>query len=226
MTQLEDPKSTLASRFRGYYPVIVDIETAGFNAQTDAMLEIAATAISIDEHGQVYPIETFAYNVAPFEGSNLEASSLAFTGIDPFCPDRQAIDEKSMLNQLSKALRPLQKAHGCQRCVLVAHNAAFDNSFLNAAINRHNFKRSPFHPFVTFDTTTLSGLALGQTVLADACAAVEIEFDPKSAHSAAYDAQKTAELFCAIVNRYQQLGGWPLAPSEAALEESKFEAKK
>lgn len=210
MSQTSDPKPTLASRFRGYYPVIVDIETAGFNAKTDAMLEIAATAVSIDEQGKLFPLETFAYNIAPFAGANLEPSSLAFTGIDPFCPEREAIDEKVMLNALSKALRPLQKAHGCQRCVLVAHNAAFDNGFLNAAIERTNFKRSPFHPFVTFDTTTLAGLSLGQTVLADACTKLAIEFDPKSAHSAAYDAEKTAELFCAIVNRYQDLGGWPL----------------
>ncbi|MBD1389214.1 ribonuclease T [Neiella sp. HB171785] len=211
MTATADPKLALAARFRGYYPVIVDIETAGFNPLTDAVLEIAATAVTIDEDGLLSPIETFAYNVKPFEGANLEPSSLAFTGIDPHCPDRNAIDEKSMLNQLSKALRPLQKQHGCQRCVLVAHNAAFDNSFLNAAINRTRFKRSPFHPFVTFDTATLGALALGQSVLKDCCERLDISFDQQAAHSAAYDAAKTAELFCQIVNRYQALGGWPLA---------------
>jgi ribonuclease T len=51
---------------------------------------------------------------------------------------------------------------------------------------------------------------LGQTVLAKACQAAGIAFDGQQAHSALYDTERTAELFCFIVNRYQQLGGWPL----------------
>ncbi len=201
--------SSLASRFRGYFPVIVDIETAGFNPQTDAMLELAATTVTIDASGDLKPVKTYAYNIQPFAGANLEASSLAFTGIDPFDPERKAIDEKTALSELFKGLRAEQKAHDCQRCVLVAHNAAFDNGFMNAAIARAKNKRSPFHPFVTFDTTTLSGLTVGKTVLSEACELLQVEFEKDKAHSAAYDSLKTAELFCAIVNRYRALGGWP-----------------
>lgn len=201
--------SPLASRFRGYFPVIVDIETAGFNAKTDAMLELAATTVTMNEQGQLLPGNTYSYNIQPFPNANLEASSLAFTGIDPFCPERKALEEKVALSELFKALRKEQKAHDCQRTVLVAHNAAFDNAFLNAAIERTKHKRSPFHPFVTFDTTTLSGLVVGKTVLSEACELLGIEFDKDKAHSAAYDSEKTAELFCNMVNRYQALGGWP-----------------
>ena len=114
------------------------------------------------------------------------------------------------------------KAVGCQRAIMVAHNAAFDLGFVNAATERCNIKRSPFNTFISVDTTTLSGLALGQTVLAKACQAAAIDFDNKEAHSALYDTEKTAELFCYIVNKWQSLGGWPLpeepSPTETSME--------
>ncbi|SEL83496.1 RNAse T [Colwellia chukchiensis] len=202
----------LSQRFRGYFPVVIDVETAGFNAQTDALLEIAATTLSLDENtGQFSLDETIQFNVEPFEGANLEPAALEFTGIDPSNPLRGAVDEKKALTETFKLIRKKMKAAGCQRAIMVAHNAAFDLAFVNAAIARCAIKRSPFHPFVSFDTATLSGLALGQTVLAKACTAANIEFNNNEAHSALYDTEKTAELFCYIVNKWQQLGGWPLA---------------
>ncbi len=208
------PQTTpvLSQRFRGYFPVIIDVETAGFNAQTDALLEIAAVTLSMDDNGMLHPDQTYHAHVEPFEGANLEPAALEFNGIDPNCALRGAITEDEAMKGLCKHVRKLQKAADCQRSVIVAHNATFDQSFVNAAIARCNIKRTPFHPFVSFDTTTLSGLAVGQTVLVKACQAAQISFDQKEAHSALYDAQKTAELFCYIVNRYATLGGWPLAP--------------
>lgn len=215
MTQeniIADECHIFSKRFRGYYPVVIDVETAGFNAQTDALLEIAATVLTMDEKsGELSILETLSFNVAPFEGANIEKAALEFTGINPDCPERQAVDEDKALKEIFKLIRKRMKTFDCKRAVMVAHNAAFDLGFLNAAIERNNIKRSPFHPFVSFDTTTLSGLALGQTVLAKACEAATLEFDNKQAHSAAYDTEKTAELFCYIVNKWQQLGGWPLA---------------
>lgn len=207
------PQTTpvLSQRFRGYFPVIIDVETAGFNAQTDALLEIAAVTLSMDDNGMLHPDQTYHAHVEPFEGANLEPAALEFNGIDPNCALRGAITEDEAMKGLCKHVRKLQKAADCQRSVIVAHNATFDQSFVNAAIARCNIKRTPFHPFVSFDTTTLSGLAVGQTVLVKACQAAQISFDQKEAHSALYDAQKTAELFCYIVNRYATLGGWPLA---------------
>ena len=121
------------------------------------------------------------------------------------------MDENTVLRNLCNHIRKHQKEADCQRSVIVAHNAAFDQSFVNAAITRHDIKRTPFHPFVSFDTTSLAALALGQTVLIKACQAANIAFDQAEAHSALYDTERTAELFCFIVNRYKNLGGWPLS---------------
>ncbi|WP_111978115.1 ribonuclease T [Algibacillus agarilyticus] len=196
-------------RFRGYYPVVIDVETAGFNAKTDALLEIAATLTEMDDDGVISTGETLQFNVNPFEGANLEKSALEFNGIDPFNPLRAAVDEAEALKEIFKAVRKKQKEYDCQRAIMVAHNAAFDMSFFNAALARSSVKRSPFHPFVSFDTTSLAGLVLGQTVLIKACQAAGIEFDNKEAHAAQYDTQKTAELFCYMVNKWKALGGWP-----------------
>jgi len=205
-------KSLFAQRFRGYFPIVIDVETAGFNAQTDALLEIAASVLKMDNESGILSIdETIQFNIEPFEGANLEKKALEFTGIDPTNPLRGAVDEDEALKEIFKLVRKKMKAAGCQRAVMVAHNAAFDLGFLNAAVERCNIKRSPFHPFVSFDTTTLSGLALGQTVLAKACEAANIDFSNSEAHTALYDTEKTAELFCYIVNKWQSLGGWPLA---------------
>jgi ribonuclease T len=198
----------ISERFRGYLPVIVDVETAGFNDNTDALLEVAAVIIDMDSDGLLYSRDSVQVNVAPFEGANLEAAALEFTGIDPFAPERMAVSEREALDKVFKPIRRAVKASGCKRAILVGHNAAFDISFVNAAVHRTQHKRNPFHPFSTFDTATLAGLAFGQTVLAKACQAAAIAFDNREAHSALYDAEKTAELFCYIVNRWRELGGW------------------
>lgn len=208
-------KSLFAQRFRGYFPVVIDVETAGFNAKTDALLEFAAATLKLDEETGDFSLdETICFNVEPFEGANLEPAALEFTGIDPTNPLRDAKTEDVVLKETFKLVRKKMKEAGCQRAVMVAHNAAFDLGFLNAAIERTNIKRSPFHPFVSFDTTTLSGLALGHTVLAKACQIANIEFCNKEAHSALYDTIKTTELFCHIVNKWKDLGGWPLIESD------------
>lgn len=208
------PSQTLANRFRGYFPVIIDVETAGFNASTDALLEIAAVTVKLDKFNMLQPDVMVHHHVNPFKGANLEPAALEFNGIDPDCALRGAIDESEAMLDLCKTIRKLQKEADCQRSVIVAHNASFDQGFVNAAITRTQIKRTPFHPFVSFDTTTLAALTLGQTVLLKACQTANIHFDPKQAHSALYDAQKTAELFCYMVNRWQVLGGWPLQPED------------
>ncbi len=197
-------------RFRGFFPVIIDVETGGFNPQTDALLEVAAVTLTFDDQGNLHPDAEFHFNIDPFEGANMEPAALEFTGIDPTNPLRFAVAESVGLKELFSEIRCAQKEAECQRSVLVGHNAAFDISFIQAAATRINAKRNPFHPFTCFDTATLSGLALGQTVLAKSCELANIKFDSNEAHSALYDAQKTAELFCYIVNRWKKLGGWPL----------------
>ncbi|MBT3438281.1 MAG: ribonuclease T [Oceanospirillaceae bacterium] len=204
----------IKDRFRGYLPIIIDVETAGFNSHTDALLEAAAVIIDMDEDGLLYAKETIDCHIHPFEGANLEAAALEFTGIDPNDPEREAVTEQEALDLLFKPIRKALKASQCKRAILVGHNATFDLNFINAAAQRCQQKRNPFHPFSCFDTATLAGLAYGQTVLAKACAAADIRFSNQDAHSARYDAEKTAELFCTIVNRWKQLGGWQAEDDE------------
>jgi len=207
----KDPSSLLAQRFRGFLPVIIDVETGGFNPFTDALLEIAAVTVRIDENGVLHRHETFSFHIDPFEGSNIEQAALDFTGIDLDSPDRMAEPELMALTDMLQAVRRSVKENGCTRAIVVGHNAHFDLNFLNAVIERCDIKRNPFHPFSVFDTATLAGLAFGQTVLAKACRCAGLEFSNSSAHSAAYDAEKTADLFCFIVNKWKECGGWPIA---------------
>ncbi|RAU39638.1 ribonuclease T [Pseudomonas sp. RIT411] len=205
---MSDSRIPMARRFRGYLPVVVDVETGGFNAATDALLEIAATTVAMDEEGVLYPDHTYFFRVEPFAGANIEAAALEFTGIKLDHPLRMAVGEELALSEIFKGVRKSLKSSGCKRAILVGHNSSFDLGFLNAAVLRCGLKRNPFHPFSSFDTATLAGLAYGQTVLAKACQAAGIEFDNREAHSARYDTEKTAELFCGIVNRWREMGGW------------------
>lgn len=209
----------MAQRFRSFLPVVMDLETGGFNAEGDAILEIAAVTLTMDSQGNLLPDATFAFHVDPFEGANIDQAALDFTGIDLANPLRKrvSLSESAALGEIFRPVRKAIKSNKCTRAILVGHNAAFDHGFLNAAIARCGIKRNPFHPFSSFDTATLSGLVYGQTVLARACRAAGIEFDNSEAHSARYDTERTAELFCAIVNRFKDLGGWQLAQREQGL---------
>jgi ribonuclease T len=198
-------KFAISKRFRGFLPVVVDVETGGFNCKTDALLEIAAVFVDPQEDGSLLRGETVRYHVKPFEGSNMEPASLAVNGIDPHHPLRPAIDERDALQRIFREVRREIREHECTRAILVGHNAAFDLGFVNEAIRRTGMKRNPFHPFSCFDTATLCGVAFGQTVLARAVQAAGMEWDEKSAHSAAYDAEITADIFCDIVNRFQPI---------------------
>ncbi|KQN53553.1 ribonuclease T [Erwinia sp. E602] len=208
--------NTLSSRFRGFYPVVIDVETAGFDAKTNALLEIAAITLKMNDDGWLEKDQTLHFHVEPFVGSVLAPEALAFNGIDPKNPLRGAVSEHDALHAIFKLVRKGIKESGCSRAIMVAHNATFDLNFMNAAAERSALKRNPFHPFVTFDTAALSGLVVGQTVLAKACSAAGIAFDSSQAHSALYDTTQTADLFCELVNRWKRLGGWPLAAGPAA----------
>lgn len=199
----------LKNRFRGYLPVVIDVETAGLNAETDALLEIAAITLNMNEHGELYPQYRYHSHIQPFEGANINPEALKINGIDIDNPLRGAIPEAVAIPEMFKMVRKAMKESGCQRAVIVAHNAAFDQGFLQAAVKRIEAKRDPFHPFAMFDTATLAGFMYGQTVLVKACQFAGIPFDGKQAHSALYDTKRTAELFCTMVNRLKQLGGFP-----------------
>lgn len=204
----------IKNRFRGFLPVVIDVETGGFNAATDALLEIAACILEMDAEGRLVPGDLIMRHVEPFEGANLEPAALEFNGIRPEHPLRLAVAEKEALRDVFQPVRRRLRETGCKRAILVGHNPTFDLSFLNAAVKRTDYKRNPFHPFSSFDTATLGGLAYGQTVLARAVQAAGLEWNQSEAHSARYDTERTAELFCTVVNRWHELGG--LDPSTLA----------
>ena len=193
----------MSRRFRGFLPVVIDVETGGFHSRTDALLEIAAVFIDMDASGTLSRGVTHSFHVQPFPGARLDPASLSITGIDPYHPLRPALPEREALQRIFREVRHQLRAFDCRRAILVGHNAAFDLNFLNAALERTEVKRSPFHPFSCFDTATLAGAALGQTVLAKAVAVSGIQWDASSAHSASYDAERTADLFCFVCNRMQ-----------------------
>lgn len=215
---IQTTENPLGNRFRGYLPVIVDIETAGFNPKKNPLLEIAAVIVELDHSGNLVTTESHSTHIQPFTNSELDQAALKFNGIDPYHPFRFAIAEKEALNLIFKPVKKAVKRNACTRAILVGHNPAFDIGFLNAAIQRTQNKRSPFHPFSSFDTATLGGLAYGQTVLARAANAAGMGWDSDKAHSALYDARQTAELFCRIVNRWRKL---EMLEEKAALDNAK-----
>ena len=192
-------------RFRGFLPVVVDVETGGFNNQTDALLEVAAVILGVDEAGNLVPKQTVFSHVEPFPGANLERASMEVNGIKVDNPLRLASKEPEALAHIFKPIRQAVSEQGCTRAILVGHNAHFDLGFLNAAIARTAIKRSPFHPFSAFDTVSIAGAMLGQTVLAKALVAAGLPYDTREAHSAIYDAERTADLFCLLVNKMRPL---------------------
>ncbi len=196
----------LKHRFQGYLPVVVDVETGGCDPKTDALLELAAVFITLDTKEGFKPGETHAHHIQVFEGGKLDPKALAINQIDPYHPFRFAVPEKEALAELFAVIDKAVKEHECRRAVLVGHNAHFDLSFIHAAAKRSKLAhQNPFHAFTCFDTATLGGLAFGKTVLAKALQAANIPFDKAAAHSAIYDAERTAELFCLIVNRWNTL---------------------
>lgn len=200
----KSPNKTMARRFRGFYPIVIDVETGGLNPTSDALLEIAIIPIEMQDNGILVPGTLKHYHVIPFEGSNISKESLEINQIDPTHPFRFAVSELEALQDIFNFVENIRKKANCTRCVLVGHNSWFDLHFLNAAIKRCKLK-SPFHAFTSFDTATLSAIFYGQTALAQAARRAKISFDPKEHHSAIYDAEKTAELFCKIANSWLQL---------------------
>lgn len=192
----------MGNRFRGFCPVVVDVETGGFNAQTDALLEVAAIILGIDQKGILYCKESHNIHVQPFEGANIEPASLEINGIDPYHPLRLALPEKEALKSIFKPIRKAVKENMCKRAILVGHNAFFDLSFLNSAVTRSKVKNNPFHPFSSLDTVTLGAMAYGQTVLSRMARNSGLSWENEQAHSALYDARITAELFCRILNTW------------------------
>lgn len=207
-------KPAMAGRFRGFLPVVIDLETSGLDPETNAILQISATMLNFEQDqttsnsagpGQLNIGSQYNYEIIPFADAQIDPASLKINHIDPFAADRDAQDEAEALKDLFKKINTLRSAQQCVRAIMVGHNVNFDHSFLNSACARHRIKNSPFHPFSCLDTLSLAALAYKETVLAKACVAAGIDFQPDLAHTASYDSTKTAQLFCNIVNKWERL---------------------
>ena len=205
----EEDYKIMIRRFRGFYPVVVDVETGGFDCKKDALLEIGVVTLKIDEHGWMKPHNEFHCHVNPFEGANMDPASLEVNGIDPHHPFRIAAakDEETAIRDMFRFISKEMKQHKCKRAIMIGHNTTLDHDFIFAAAERNKISRNPFHPFSTFDTVRLSALAYGQTVLSRAAQAAGLPWDTSEAHSALYDAKQTAELFCIISNSWTESRG-------------------
>ncbi len=200
--QTNNSNNSMKKRFDGYLPVIIDVETGGVDPSKHPLLELAAVLVQFDENKKMLIQKTFSCHIEVPENARLDPKALEITGIDPYHPFRLAIPEEKALEQLFQLIQQALQETQCRRAILVGHNAHFDLSFIQAACKRAKIKENPFHRFTVFDTATLAGLAFGKTVLAKALKVANIKFDKDKAHSALYDAQVTAELFCKIINNF------------------------
>lgn len=193
----------LNQRFRRFLPVVVDVETGGMDYQHAPIVEIALTFLTIKK-GQLVLDDDLYFHIKPFEGAIVEPNSLEFLGYDAATLATHPITESEAFEMICHQVNKRVHTENCTRAIIVGHNAHFDLAFINSAIKRHQLK-SPFHRFSTLDTASLSALLLGHTVLCQACRLAGIEWDNKCAHNALYDCQKTATLFCQLVNQSKEL---------------------
>ena len=191
----------LKERFRKFLPVVVDLETGGFDSKKNAILEIAIQLID-EEDSRLVLGEPHRFHIEPFENLIVDKNALEFLKLDLNHPLRVAVEERFALQETFKIINKQKNKYECSRAILVGHNAFFDHSFLLEACLRNNIKKSPFHPFSLIDTVSLGVLATKQTVLARICNELDISYDNEEAHSAAYDAMVTAQVFCKIINNF------------------------
>ncbi len=204
---------SMESRFRGFLPVAIDVETGGLVPETDALLEVAVVLLTMDAQGRLSPQEPLQLAVRPFEGARLDPVSLEMLKIDPHDPKREAVFEKVALEEVFRMVRAAVREHHCQRAILLGHNAAFDLAVMYATAARCGLKRNPFHPFSTLDTVSLGAAAYGQTVLSRIAEEAGFEWDTEQAHSAGYDAHMTARIFCQIINDWPRHDTVPETPA-------------
>ena len=76
------PHLPMSRRFRGFLPVVIDVECGGFNCATDALLEIAAIPLDLDADGQLALGRSVHAHVEPAPGTQIDPQSLEVTGID------------------------------------------------------------------------------------------------------------------------------------------------
>ncbi len=188
-------------RFRGFLPVVIDVETGGVNPTQHALLELSLVLLEW-EADQLKLASVHAWEITPHPATIVTEESIKFTQINPNDTARHSVAEEHAIRESFRLVRRAVKEAKCQRALLTGHNAHFDHQFVFNAARRNKVGRNPFHPFTVLDTASLSALALGHTVLSEAVKRLGMNFDENAAHTARYDAQMTASVLCEIVNRF------------------------
>ena len=171
----------LDSRF-----VVFDIETTGFSAVNDRIIEIGAVKV---EGGRI--VDRYSTFVNPERPIPFEIEKL--TGIhDGMVEDAEVIEDV-----LPKFME------FCQDCIMVAHNAEFDMSFIRENCRRQGIERK----FTVVDT-----LAMARSMLPDLknykldTVVEAVGGSLENHHRAVEDAESTADIFVKFVARLKNMG--------------------
>ena len=171
----------LDSRF-----VVFDIETTGFSAVNDRIIEIGAVKV---EGGRI--VDRYSTFVNPERPIPFEIEKL--TGIhDGMVEGAEVIEDV-----LPKFME------FCQDCIMVAHNAEFDMSFIRENCRRQEFERK----FTVVDT-----LAMARSMLPDLknykldTVVEAVGGSLENHHRAVEDAESTADIFVKFVARLKNMG--------------------
>lgn len=171
----------LDSRF-----VVFDIETTGFSAVNDRIIEIGAVKV---EGGQI--VDRYSTFVNPERPIPFEIEKL--TGIhDGMVEDADVIED--ILPKFMEF---------CQDCIMVAHNAEFDMSFIKENCRRQGIERK----FTVVDT-----LAMARSLLPDLknykldTVVEAVGGGLENHHRAVEDAESTADIFVKFVARLKNMG--------------------
>ena len=187
----------MQNRFRGFMPVVIDVECGGFIPYR-CTVGNCRSVVGDSGDGSLAAWGNWRYHVQPFPAptsngvTRCDGLSILFTRYAQRFQRRSA---HAIVQEISQAM----KDNDCTRAILVGHNACFDLNFLNAAVARTEIKRNPFHPFSSFDTATLAGVAFGQTGYRSRFKRPE-SLGIRTNAFGAYDAQQTADCFARSAN--------------------------
>ena len=166
--------------------VVFDIETTGFSAVNDRIIEIGAVKV---EGGQI--VERYSTFVNPERPIPFEIEKL--TGIN----DSMVVGAEVIENVLPEFLA------FSEDCMMVAHNAEFDMSFIRENCRRLGYERE----FTVVDT-----LAMARSLLPDLknykldTVVEAVGGNLENHHRAVEDAESTADIFVKFVARLKAMG--------------------
>ncbi len=166
--------------------VVFDIETTGFSPTKNRIIEIGAVKVSA---GKI--VDRFSTFVDPLVPIPYEIEKL--TGIT---------DDMVMGAEQIDTVLPQFMAF-CENCILVAHNAQFDMSFIMENCDRQGIS----HDFTYVDTVGIARIFLpGQKKHTLDAVAKSLGVSLENHHRAVDDAEATAEIFVKLIGMMEKEG--------------------